>query len=73
MVTYPYRRIALFTRAVTVLVACMLPIAAIMVLHRVEDMSTKLYIIAFLTGTFSVSMNCITTATLPEIFQATAA
>lgn len=73
IMTYRHRSITLFSRTVTVLVACMLPIAAIMLLHSVRDMSRRLDIIACLTGLFSVSMNIFTMATLSEIFAATAA
>jgi hypothetical protein len=73
MTTYSHRRIALFARTFTVLIACMLPIAAIMVLNRIEDMATRLNVIVFLTGSFSLLMNGLTTATLQDIFQATAA
>jgi hypothetical protein len=73
LITYSYRRIARFTRTVTILIASMLPIAAIMLLNSVDEMSKRLNIIACLTGLFSVSMNILTMATLPEIFAATAA
>ena len=51
----------------------MLPIAAIMVLNKIEDMSTRLNFIILFTGAFSLLMNGLTTATLQDIFQATAA
>ena len=51
----------------------MLPIAAIMLLNSVDDMSKRLNIIACLTGLFSISMNVFTMASLAEIFAATAA
>ncbi|OIW23860.1 hypothetical protein CONLIGDRAFT_718817 [Coniochaeta ligniaria NRRL 30616] len=73
VITYSHRYIAFFTRTFTVLIACMLPIAAIMLLNSVDEMSKRLNIIACLTGLFSVCMNIFTTATLPEIFAATAA
>ncbi|KAK5656866.1 hypothetical protein OQA88_4415 [Cercophora sp. LCS_1] len=73
IVAYSHRRIESFTRSLTVLIACMLPIAAMMLLNSVEDMKKRLNIIAGLTGLFSVTMNIFTMATLPEIFAATAA
>jgi uncharacterized membrane protein YpjA len=62
-----------FTRTITVLLACILPIGAILGLYWVQDMTVRLGIIASLTGLFSVIMNLCTVATLSEIFQATAA
>jgi len=73
MVAYSHQHIAKFTRTVTVLIACMLPIASIMLLNSVEEMQKRLYIIACVTSLFSMSMNIFTMATLPEIFAATAA
>ncbi|KAI1079385.1 hypothetical protein F5B20DRAFT_571101 [Whalleya microplaca] len=72
-VTYSHKSIARFTQAITVLLACMLPIGAIVLLYSVENITTRLGIIACLTGVFSISMNMFTMATLPEIFAATAA
>ncbi|KAI0184977.1 hypothetical protein EV127DRAFT_515707 [Xylaria flabelliformis] len=72
-VTYTHRSIARFTQAFTVLIACTLPIAAIVVLYNVHDMATRLGIIAALTGLFSTSMSILTMASLQEIFAATAA
>ncbi|KAI0439537.1 hypothetical protein F4803DRAFT_553988 [Xylaria telfairii] len=72
-VTYTHRTIARSTRAFTVLIACTLPIAGIVVLYNVHDMVTRLGIIAALTGVFSTSMSILTMASLPEIFSATAA
>ncbi|KAK4213972.1 hypothetical protein QBC37DRAFT_238366, partial [Rhypophila decipiens] len=73
VVTYSYSTIALFAQSVTVLLACMLPIAAIMLLNSIDDMTKRLNVIACLTGAFSVSMRLFTMATLAEIFAATAA
>ncbi|KAI1505673.1 hypothetical protein F5X99DRAFT_404709 [Biscogniauxia marginata] len=73
MVTYPHRTIARFTRTTTVLMACMFPIVAIVILYTIEDMKKRLGIIAGLTGFFSIAMEIFTMATLPEIFAATAA
>lgn len=70
---YSHRSIALFARTITVLLACMLPIVAIMLLNSVDDMSKRLNIIACLTGLFSICMNVFTMASLAEIFAATAA
>ncbi|KAI1197743.1 hypothetical protein F5X97DRAFT_333812 [Nemania serpens] len=72
-VTYTHRSIAQFTQAFTVLIACTLPIAAIVVLYNVHNMATRLGIIAALTGLFSISMSILTMASLQEIFAATAA
>ncbi|KAI1168059.1 hypothetical protein F5B18DRAFT_647281 [Nemania serpens] len=72
-VTYTHRSIARFTQAFTVLIACTLPVAAIVILYIVENMATRLGIIAILTGLFSTSMSLLTTASLQEIFAATAA
>ncbi|KAI1360641.1 hypothetical protein F5Y08DRAFT_331433 [Xylaria arbuscula] len=72
-VTYTHRSIARFTQAFTVLIACTLPIAAIIILYFVHDMPTRLGIIATLTGLFSTSMSMLTTASLQDIFAATAA
>ncbi|KAI0381477.1 hypothetical protein F5Y04DRAFT_281007 [Hypomontagnella monticulosa] len=72
-VTYPHRTIARITRVITVSLACMLPVGAIVLLYTVEDMTMRLIVIAALTGVFSISMNVFTMATLSEIFAATAA
>ncbi|KAI1111978.1 hypothetical protein F5Y14DRAFT_453427 [Nemania sp. NC0429] len=72
-VTYTHRSIARFTQAFTVLIACTLPIAAIVVLYNVHNMATRIGIIAALTGLFSTSMSILTMAALQEIFAATAA
>ncbi|KAI0097208.1 hypothetical protein GGR51DRAFT_566754 [Nemania sp. FL0031] len=72
-VTYTYKSIARSTRVFTVLTACTLPIAAIIILYNVHDMPTRLGIIAALTGLFSTSMSLLTMASLQEIFAATAA
>lgn len=71
--TYSHQTIARFTRIITVLLACMLPIGAIMLLYWVRDMTKRLGLIACFTGVFSISMNIFTMATLSEIFAATAA
>ncbi|KAI1640571.1 hypothetical protein F4809DRAFT_637379 [Biscogniauxia mediterranea] len=73
MVTYPHRVIVRFTRTITVFLACMFPVVAIVILYTVADTKTRLGIIAGLTGFFSISMDIFTMATLPEIFAATAA
>ncbi|OTA95203.1 hypothetical protein M434DRAFT_69820 [Hypoxylon sp. CO27-5] len=72
-VTYSHHAITRFTRTLTVFLACMLPIGAIVLLYTVENMTKRLTVIACLTGIFSVSMNVFTMATLSEIFAATAA
>ncbi|KAJ8132367.1 hypothetical protein O1611_g1255 [Lasiodiplodia mahajangana] len=72
-VTYTHKSIARFTQAFTVLIACTLPVAAIVILYIVENTATRLGIIALLTGLFSISMSLLTMATLQEIFAATAA
>ncbi|TGJ86842.1 hypothetical protein E0Z10_g1880 [Xylaria hypoxylon] len=72
-VTYTHRSIARFTQAFTVLIACTLPVAAIVILYIVENTATRLGIIAILTGLFSTSMSLLTMASLQEIFSATAA
>ncbi|KAI1123865.1 hypothetical protein F5Y10DRAFT_280637 [Nemania abortiva] len=72
-VTYSHRSIARFTKAFTVLIACSLPIAAIVILYSVDNMITRLGITAILTGLFSISMSLLTMASLQEIFAATAA
>ncbi|KAJ8121593.1 hypothetical protein ONZ43_g1993 [Nemania bipapillata] len=72
-VTYTHKSIARFTQAFTVFIASTLPIAAIVILYIVENMATRLGIIALLTGLFSVSMSLLTMAALQEIFAATAA
>jgi hypothetical protein len=72
-VTYTHKSIAQFTKAFTVLIACTLPVAAIVILYIVENMATRLGIIAILTGLFSISMSLLTMASLQEIFAATAA
>ncbi|KAJ2997271.1 hypothetical protein NUW58_g701 [Xylaria curta] len=72
-VTYTHRSIAQFTQAFTVLIACTLPIAAILVLYNVHDTVARLGVIAVLTGLFSTSMSMLTMASLQEIFAATAA
>jgi hypothetical protein len=63
----------MFTQMFTVLIACSLPIAAIVLLYSVKNMTTRLGIVAASTGLFSISMNLLTMATLQEIFGATAA
>ncbi|KAJ8131005.1 hypothetical protein O1611_g2619 [Lasiodiplodia mahajangana] len=72
-VTYTHRSIARSTRVFTVLIACTLPITAIIILYNVHDMPTRLGIIAALTGLFSTLMSLLTTASLQDIFAATAA
>ncbi|KAI0455182.1 hypothetical protein F5B21DRAFT_503486 [Xylaria acuta] len=72
-VTYTHRSIARFTQAFAVLIACTLPVAAIVILYIVENMATRLGIIAILTGLFSISMSLLTMASLQEISAATAA
>ncbi|KAI0527818.1 hypothetical protein F5B22DRAFT_5248 [Xylaria bambusicola] len=72
-VTYSHKSIVRFTQAFTVLIACTLPIAAIVVLYNVRDMPTRIGVIAALTGLFSTSMSILTMASLQEIFAATAA
>ncbi|KAJ8131903.1 hypothetical protein O1611_g1717 [Lasiodiplodia mahajangana] len=70
-VTYTHRSIALFTEAFTVLIACSLPIAAIVILYSVNNMVTRLGIFAALTALFSISMSLLTMASPQEIFSAT--
>lgn len=71
--TYSFKAVKKFTRTLTVLMACMLPIGAVLILYLVQDMKTRLIVIACLTGLFSVAVSLFTMATLAEIFQATAA
>ncbi|KAI1123539.1 hypothetical protein F5Y10DRAFT_270028 [Nemania abortiva] len=70
---HTHKSIARFTQAFTVLIACTLPVASIVILYIVENMATRLGIIAILTGLFPLSMSLLTMATLQEIFAATAA
>jgi hypothetical protein len=70
---YSYGAIVAFTRTLTVLLACMLPVGSIVVLYSVQDMAKRLGLVAGLTGLFSMSMALFTMATLADIFQATAA
>ncbi|OTA55074.1 hypothetical protein K449DRAFT_337981 [Hypoxylon sp. EC38] len=72
-VTYSHHTIAKFTRALAVMLSCMLPIGAIVLLNEVKDMTNRLIVIAGVTITFSLCMNGFTMATLSEIFAATAA
>ncbi|KAI8626077.1 hypothetical protein F5Y19DRAFT_488566 [Xylariaceae sp. FL1651] len=72
-VTYSHKSIARFTQTFTVLIACSLPIASIVLLYTIKNMAIRLGIIAALTGLFSISMNLLTTAPLQDIFAATAA
>jgi hypothetical protein len=59
-------------KAVATLAASMLPVVGIIVLHQIGSMSTRLAVIAAFTAAFSLCLNLITTATVKDIFQATA-
>jgi len=59
-------------KAVATLMASMLPIVGIIVLYQIKEMPLRLGVIAIFTATFSLCLNLITTATVKDIFQATA-
>jgi hypothetical protein len=61
------------TKAVTTIFACMLPVASIIVLYVVQNMTKRLGIITAFTALFSVSLVSMTNAGMADIFAATAA
>jgi hypothetical protein len=55
------------------LISTLIPIAAIIVLYFVSDMSTRLAMVCLFTALFSVALSLVTAAKRVEIFAATAA
>lgn len=71
--TYSDEGIARFTRAISTFVACILPVASVVVLHVVDGPGRRLGILAGLVAAFSICMLRFTTADATNIFAATAA
>jgi hypothetical protein len=75
IVTYPIRRMIRFTNFVATLVACLLPIVAIVVLAKLHTQAKILGFIALFTAVFAVGIMWLTdsSAARTEVFTATAA
>ncbi|KAH7324039.1 hypothetical protein BKA65DRAFT_406916, partial [Rhexocercosporidium sp. MPI-PUGE-AT-0058] len=61
------------TKLFTTVLACLLPIISIVILYIVDSMSKRLGIIGALTAAFSLCMGLVTSASMADIFAATAA
>lgn len=72
-IIYHDRGVLRAIRNVKTIVACMLPIVGILVLNTVKNMSARLGIIAAFTALFSTALSYLSTATVKDIFSATAA
>lgn len=53
--------------------ASMLPVASIVILHMVKDTEARLGVIAALTAVFSLTLCYFTSASIKDVFSATAA
>ncbi|KAH6683326.1 hypothetical protein B0J14DRAFT_556574 [Halenospora varia] len=73
VIVYGEEAILHSTRAATTVLACLLPIASIVLLYKIEDMSKRLGIIAAFTASFSFALVFTTNARMVDIFAATAA
>jgi len=72
-VIYREHAVSRVIRGIKTLVACMLPVVGIVVLYIVESPSTRLGVIAACTAFFSLTMSSFTSASMTDIFTATAA
>ena len=72
-VYYSETSILRFTLVVGTILACLLPVASVVLLYLVKDMSTRLGIIAAFTAAFSMALCLVTSARTVDIFTATAA
>ncbi|KAB5532574.1 hypothetical protein GE09DRAFT_1227757 [Coniochaeta sp. 2T2.1] len=72
-VVYTAKGIQRLTRSFTIMLACMIPIASTLILYYVRSNGQRLGIIAGFTAFFSATLGLATTATMQEIFSATAA
>ncbi|CZR56439.1 uncharacterized protein PAC_06327 [Phialocephala subalpina] len=72
-VVYGEAYVRRLTKAVTTVLACMLPILSIVVLYLVQNMSKRLGIVTAFTAIFSTSLVVMTNAEMADIFAATAA
>ena len=61
------------TKLLTTVLACLLPIAAVVILYFVESMPQRLGIIGGLAAVFSMTLSLMTGARVADIFAATAA
>jgi hypothetical protein len=71
-VVYQDDRVFKVLKALATVTASLLPIVGIVVLYQIQSMSIRLAVIAAFTAGFSLCLNLITTATVKDIFQATA-
>jgi membrane protein YdbS with pleckstrin-like domain len=70
---YTNSSILRITRLMTVLLACLLPVASIVILYVVTDQPTRLGIVAVLVTVFSLSLGLMTSANISDIFAAASA
>lgn len=70
---YKDSRILKYTDKMALIAACLLPIAAIVILYFVPNMRQRLGIIAGLATAFAITLMVVTTASRMEIFAGTAA
>ncbi|KAG4426053.1 hypothetical protein IFR04_000760 [Cadophora malorum] len=61
------------TKLLTTVLACLIPVVSIIILYTVDRMSKRLGIIGAFTATFSFFIGLVTSASLADIFAATAA
>jgi hypothetical protein len=61
------------TRTITTILACMLPVASIIILYAVESVKKRLGILVAFTALFSLCLVLMTSAGMADIFAATAA
>lgn len=61
------------TAVVSTVLASLLPIASIVVLYLISDMTTRLVVIGIFTAVFSLGLGLLTRGQMAEIFSATAA
>lgn len=73
MAEYSDVGIAKFTRALSTFVACLLPVASIVILYVLHNIEERLGVIAVLVSIFSICMLRFTTTDAGNIFAATAA
>jgi hypothetical protein len=67
------RRLGRITAVLSTVLASLLPIASIVVLYLISDMTTRLMVIGGFTAAFSLGLGLLTRGQMAEIFSATAA
>ncbi|KAH9215913.1 hypothetical protein DL95DRAFT_499395 [Leptodontidium sp. 2 PMI_412] len=72
-VLYKDMSLVRITKLFTTVLACLLPIISIVILYVVDSMSKRLGIVGALTAAFSLCMGLVTSASMADIFAATAA